>query len=213
MGDPQIATVQTASTSSSKIVAASRELLVSCGHKGWGYFERAISLGLKFIRANCKGHYQPFIYLSEPIVWPFCPNRLYPQTFDGFRLGGLVALKFPPDSFGRPSEGHKKAIYMSFTIRYSSFMKFSPKASRLTASRWPSIYSLAGMIEWMDGNEWKWCKISLLACGPETGMYVDNRSAPQTKMKQTEDVFNLHILCTSLNLAWTTFKMVSKVGS
>ena len=204
MGDPQIATVQTASTSSSKIVAASRELLVSCGHKGWGYFERAISLGLKFIRANCKGHYQSFIYLSEPIVWPFCPNRLYPQTFDGFRLGGVGRSEISQIL----SEGHRKAIkqlYMSFTIRYSSFMKFSPKASRLTASRWPSIYSLAGMIEWMDGNEWKWCKISLLACGPETGMYVDNRSAPQTKMKQR--MYSTSISCAHL---WIWHEPLSK---
>ena len=69
MGDPQIATVQTASTNSSKIVAANRELLASCmGHKRM----RDLS-GLSVHGSNSSVKIAKVIinHLSEPIVWPF----------------------------------------------------------------------------------------------------------------------------------------------
>lgn len=41
--------------------------------------------------------------------------------------------------------------------------------------------------------------------------YVCGQQVCSPNKNETEDVFNLHILCTSLNLAWTTFKMVRSV--
>ena len=92
MGDPQIATVQTASTNSSKIVAANRELLASCmGHKRM----RDLS-GLSVHGSHSSGQIAKVIinHLSEPIVWPFW--QVLSILKPSMALGCFFfALKFP----------------------------------------------------------------------------------------------------------------------